>query len=175
MGVAAAAKKLFGQRNQRDVRTGAFSGLIHRTRSRRQNPGAANWLLQSNAGGARENELVVRFAFSAESLVSGILGQRAGKISLGTKVTRCGKGIEREVIALSAFQRVVAPVVNEGKTGTADSRRQRQYWHQIAGKVGGEVARLYPAIVEAVRGIKRGGLFFLWYEHSLSSLSFQHA
>jgi len=60
----------------------------------------------------------------AKGIVGGILSKQAGVVGLGPEVTGCGESIQGEVLALCAFQRTVALIPNEGKTGTAHASGQ---------------------------------------------------
>src|SRR5690349_12132978 len=127
MRVAAAGKELFRQRDQRDALAYRLVGVwINGARSRRHDAGASEGLLQSDGRRAGEYELMPWLSLSAESLVGGILHQRAAEIGFGSEIARGGKTIEREVVALGAFQGVVTLVANESEARTSHAHGKRE-------------------------------------------------
>src|SRR5271157_1009964 len=125
MGVAAAGKELFRQRDGRSIGASGFARLVQRARSGRQNFCAPEWLFQPNRRGSSEHKLMSSLTFAAERLIGGVLRQSPAKVGVhvahrrfraGTKVTRCRKRVEREIVPFRTLQRIVPLVSDEGKT-----------------------------------------------------------
>src|ERR1700736_324262 len=128
MRVSTAPEEKFGQGNDRGAgRTDALPGLaISGTGSWGQDSGLPERLLQPNGRRARKHVLAPGASFPPEGVIGGVLGNYAAEVSFGTEYTGSHEGIQSEVVAFRAFQRVVAFVTNVRKAGAAHTRWQRQ-------------------------------------------------
>src|SRR6202158_5212470 len=140
MGVASAAEKTLGERNE------GVTGW-HRFRRIEQNR-VSERVLNPNAGGSGEDESLPGEAISKERMISGVLDKHTTEVGLGAKIAGSNAAFDGSVAAARALQIVVAPVAYVQKIGDSYPGGLRQERNQVAGIL--NAASLYPAIGKAV-------------------------
>src|SRR5579864_7442798 len=151
MGVSAAGKELFGQRDQGEACARSLARLgIDGTCPRRNYARAPEWLLQADCGRAGEDELMASFALAPKCLVGGILCQNPAEVGLRAEKVSGHKAVESEVVAFRALERVVTLVADKGEAGTPDSSWKRKQLNFTSVDAFREVAGSYSAELQSI-------------------------
>src|SRR6202051_440855 len=170
MGVAAAGKKNFRQRDDGDIRSARCGQFADLTGSGRQNPRASIHLFQADGSGPGKHKLMVG---TPEGIISGILGESAAVIRLRANVTRRGETIEREILSLGALQRVIPLVVNESEARASNDCGQGKQIKLSWGKIGSKIAGFDTPVIEPISNRVRVIRLLLAYLLPQIDLSFQ--
>src|SRR5215469_13506205 len=144
MAVAAAGEEAFRQGDDGaaglSVGTGFAGG---------ENVSVLEVVFHPDADGTGKDIFPLPRAVPAEGVVGGVLEKSPAEVGLGAEIAGGEAPVERGVISLGRFERVITLVADVAETRHTDARGQREQRDEVLGDF--DVGGLHPAIVEAIK------------------------